>query len=274
MGFTKLDEGIVQSSVLDEDPVTFKVWIILLAMCKEDGIAYVSPVFLEKICRLTIDEIYKSIEILSSPDRHSRSSNDEGRRIRKVDMGYEIINYQRYRSMSLRSANAEKQRLYRARQKESCENVVTPGNESNAVTIRSDTSASISSSFSSSFLNWWKLYPRKLGKQDAAKAYDQAMTAGATANDLEVSVRNYCMELTRLGTEEKYIKHPATFLRADRWKDYLETRERPLQVGETRKSEKPAGYWDEVRRLKELGVEGERLTSEMLKWEAHNERTD
>ena len=43
MGFTKLDEVILKSSIMAEPSDTFKVWICILAACDENGLAAVSP---------------------------------------------------------------------------------------------------------------------------------------------------------------------------------------------------------------------------------------
>jgi hypothetical protein len=113
MGFTKLDEGIVQSSIMNEDGDTFKVWITLLAICKEDGIAHCSSIFLSSVCHLSQDLVDSIIQKLSGPDSESRSTKREGRRIRRVNGGYELINYFKYRESGLRRAEAERKRLYR-----------------------------------------------------------------------------------------------------------------------------------------------------------------
>lgn len=82
------------------------------------------------------------------------------------------------------------------------------------------------------FHTWWERYPRKLGKQDAVKAYAAALKT-ATVDDLSKALDAYLVEIKRLSTEEKFIKHPATFLRADRWRDYLDMPTKmPLKVGE------------------------------------------
>lgn len=107
MGFTKLDEQILQSSIMAEDPKTFKVWIALLAACRENGIAYISTTYLQAICHMTDLAVNKAIERLLSPDPASRSITDEGRRIRKVDGGFEIINYIVYRDISLKDAEED-----------------------------------------------------------------------------------------------------------------------------------------------------------------------
>jgi hypothetical protein len=118
MGFTKLDEGILQSSIMGESPETFKVWIALLASCKQDGISRVSSVFLSSVCHLSLDEIDQAIEILEKPDKRSRSMSEEGRRIKRVDGGYLIVNYQKYREFTY-SDNPEsvRKREYRSKEK-------------------------------------------------------------------------------------------------------------------------------------------------------------
>jgi hypothetical protein len=144
MGFTKLDERILQSSIMAEDPKTFKIWIAMLAACRENGIAYVSTTYLQAICHMTDIAVNKAIERLSSPDSASRSIADEGRRIRKVDGGFEIINYILYRDVSLKNAEAERKRLYRKKISECPDNVPTcPDSSASA-------SASVSASPSAS----------------------------------------------------------------------------------------------------------------------------
>jgi len=100
MGFTKLDEGIVFSSIMGEDDSVFKVFSIFLATCKSNGISPVSPVFISSITHKAIEEVMRCIGVLEAPDPLSRSTNDEGRRIRKVDGGYFVINYQKYRDFT------------------------------------------------------------------------------------------------------------------------------------------------------------------------------
>ena len=113
MTFTKLDRGILQSSIMAEEPETFKVWIALLAVCDPDGIARVSAQYLSAIAHMPIETTRAALQRLEGPDEDSRSINDDGRRIQRVDGGYEVINYLVYRQRSLREAEAERKRLYR-----------------------------------------------------------------------------------------------------------------------------------------------------------------
>ena len=116
MGFTKLSDGILMSSVFKENEVTFKVWIALLASCKQNGISPCTVPFLACICRTTEEIVCESIKKLSSPDIYSKSKTDEGRRITEVDGGFFIINYAKYREYSLSdSSDATRKREYRKR---------------------------------------------------------------------------------------------------------------------------------------------------------------
>lgn len=118
MGFTKLDEGILRSSIMAEDPATFKVWIALLASCRADGVADVSSVFLGAVCHLPIEQVDEALKKLSSPDERSRGEEDGGRRIKRVDGGYFIVNYFKYRAFTYKDTpEAERKRDYRERKK-------------------------------------------------------------------------------------------------------------------------------------------------------------
>jgi hypothetical protein len=145
MGFTKLDEGIIYSSIMGEDDAVFRVWIVLLATCKADGISPVSETFIASITKKDVAEIKRCIDTLMSPDETSRSKNDDGRRIERIDGGFKIINYEKYRASSKTDYLREKQAKYRENLKKRIDNRDTKG-------IRS-ASASASASSSDSVLS-------------------------------------------------------------------------------------------------------------------------
>lgn len=119
MGFTKLDSGILQSSIMAEDSDTFKVWIALLAACGPDGVARIAPPFLSAVCRLAQEVVDRALDTLAAPDKYSRSRTEDGRRLRLVDGGFFIINYRQYRENALSdSTGAKRQRRFREKKKE------------------------------------------------------------------------------------------------------------------------------------------------------------
>jgi len=115
MGFTKLSDNLVFSSLMREDAETFRVFVVLLSLTGPDGIAPVSEDFLQTITRQSSDVIRRCLKRLASPDPTSRTPDHEGRRIRRVSGGYEILNYQRYREIPHKEGERERKRRERAR---------------------------------------------------------------------------------------------------------------------------------------------------------------
>ena len=58
----------------------------------------------------------------------------------------------------------------------------------------------------------WKAYPRKKEKAAAYKVYKARLSDGFSEDELETAVKRYADECKKLHTEERYIKHAATFL--------------------------------------------------------------
>ena len=147
MGFTKLDEGIVHSSVWSESLETRVLWVTILAMCNSQGFVSASRSGLQRAANIPLDTFDLALSILESPDQDSRSSEYEGRRIEKCDGGWYVLNYKRYREFTYSdSPEAVRQRKHRGKGKsETCDDAlhVTNGRDISA-------SASVSASSSSS----------------------------------------------------------------------------------------------------------------------------
>jgi hypothetical protein len=80
--------------------------------------------------------------------------------------------------------------------------------------------SSVSPELFLAFEKWWKRYPRKLGKQDALKLW-LAIAEKEGPEIIEKALTGYVRDLNNNQTEERFILHPPTFLRNDRWRDYL-----------------------------------------------------
>lgn len=66
------------------------------------------------------------------------------------------------------------------------------------------------------FEAWWKLYPRKIGKGQARKAFKTALSK-TDADTLNAGVKSYVESVA--GKDQQYIAHPATWLNGERWDD-------------------------------------------------------
>lgn len=69
-----------------------------------------------------------------------------------------------------------------------------------------------------SFDTFWQAYPRRVAKMEAKKAYDKALKS-ATHQEIMDGVQRYAIYTQ--STEHRFIKHPASWLRAGCWEDEL-----------------------------------------------------
>ena len=75
-----------------------------------------------------------------------------------------------------------------------------------------------------SFESFWSVYPRKVRKQDALKAWRSAKLA-KIADKIIADVKKRC-ETEWKGAEMQYIPHPTTYLHQKRWEDETAPTER------------------------------------------------
>lgn len=69
------------------------------------------------------------------------------------------------------------------------------------------------------FDQFWLMYPRKVSKPQAVKAFKAALQKTKVELIIE-GLDGYINHLQNERTETKYIKHPATWLNAEGWNDY------------------------------------------------------
>jgi hypothetical protein len=116
----KLFSSIVTSTVWQESLPTKVVWITLLALKDYTGVVHGSIPGLAHLAGVSVKECEEAIRVLSSPDKYSRSQENEGRRLKAVDGGWVILNHLKYRDEKAdyrRDYNRRKQAEYRAAKK-------------------------------------------------------------------------------------------------------------------------------------------------------------
>lgn len=72
---------------------------------------------------------------------------------------------------------------------------------------------------SSEFETLWKMYPRKIGKPKALKAYQKARKNGTTFEDVKKGIENYKKQIEAQKTSAEYIKHGSTWFNGECWHD-------------------------------------------------------
>lgn len=95
--------------------ITFQQLIIL---CDSDGIVDMTHHALARRTGIPIEHIESGIKILESKDPYSRSNNEDGRRITRLDdhrdWGWQIVNHKHYRNMK----NHEDRREYKRKKQQ------------------------------------------------------------------------------------------------------------------------------------------------------------
>ena len=74
------------------------------------------------------------------------------------------------------------------------------------------------------FDTFWALYPKKVAKADARKAWAQTKDIRPELTNLLNAVKAACKTEAWMKDGGKYIPHPATWLRGERWEDELEVK--------------------------------------------------
>lgn len=120
-GYTKLFSELVASSIWDEDDKTRIVWITMLALKDRAHFVRGTLKYLALAARMSDQECKKALDTLSAPDPQSRTTDHEGRRIKVVPGGWEILNGEKYSKMlslaERQEYNRQKQAEYRKRNK-------------------------------------------------------------------------------------------------------------------------------------------------------------
>lgn len=112
MPFVKLDCGITDSTIFCEPNDVFKAWITLLVKAGPDGIARITAPALGLLCRVDTARAQQILTQFEAPDTDSRTQDAQGARILRVDGGYLILNYEKYRAKRDEGARREYMRGY------------------------------------------------------------------------------------------------------------------------------------------------------------------
>lgn len=130
IGYTKLFNTILGSTIWMEDNTTRIVWITLMAKADRDGNVWASLPGLAHFARVSQEDCKRALAKFLSPDPESTSKVDGGRRIREVEGGWQLVNHAKYRKMmsleNRREYMAKKQAEYRAMAKAARKGMVVP----------------------------------------------------------------------------------------------------------------------------------------------------
>jgi hypothetical protein len=129
-------------------------------------------------------------------------------------------NRMRHRRAQERAAQASDQQERRVREhtSDTADTVRKP--QPNPTTSKHSTTRAAALAESDHFQEFWRTYPKRVGKGAAVKAYAKALdSVGGDALVILDGLRNAVQVWTTAGTEARFIPHPATWLNQGRWAD-------------------------------------------------------
>lgn len=97
--FTKLFSGITESTVWVEPYATRVLWVSMLSWADKRGRVFGSVPGIARRAGINVDEAEAALASFLSPDRHSRTKDNDGRRIEPIDGGWRLLNYAKYREL-------------------------------------------------------------------------------------------------------------------------------------------------------------------------------
>ncbi len=234
-GWTKLDSGIVDSTLWAENHATIRVWIALLAKCDAGGFARVAIPAMARLCYMEIDEFEEIIAKLCAPDPYSRCQDEEGRRVALVEGGFVVLSYERYRDMKTRAATgAERKAQFDARARaKALVAASNENNESNKVTpdekqiAEADekqkstaTATPKTDSATLAFEQFWNAYDHKTGKLAARRAWKTHAKSRPPIEEILAAVERYHASKK---WRENIRCNPSTWINQGRWEDEYDT---------------------------------------------------
>lgn len=115
--YTKLFNSIITSTIWTEDDKTRIVWITMLAIADQHGEVQASIPGLARVSGVSLEAAENAINKFLAPDPYSRTPDDEGRRIEKIEGGWALLNHGKYRLMASaedsKKSNADRQKRHR-----------------------------------------------------------------------------------------------------------------------------------------------------------------
>lgn len=197
--FTKLLSSITASTVWCEPDRTRIAWICMLAMADRKGCVYASVPGLASIARIPVEDCREALRAFLSPDPDSRTKDHEGRRIIEIDGGWRLLNYEKHRAMVDEESVRESKRKYI--------NTRRVGDRQSVAEVEP------------LFDRFWRAYPRKVGKDDARKAFAKRNPDEAMLALMLRAIEKQRASKAWTKDEGQFIPHPATWLNQGRWQD-------------------------------------------------------
>jgi hypothetical protein len=110
--FTKLFASITESTIWIAPDAHLRLWVYLLANADQNGNVWGSIPGIASHARVPLADTEAAIKSFMSPDPYSRTKDEEGRRLREIDGGWQLVNHAKYRVLMNAEDTKERKRKW------------------------------------------------------------------------------------------------------------------------------------------------------------------
>ena len=238
--YAKIFTQIFDSSIAENPELRF-TFTDMLTLADQNGVVDMTHEAIARRTNRPLDVIRANIATLESPDASSRSSNDGGRRIARLDehrtWGWLICNYGRFRMTASgeqqREKTAARTRVYREKMTRKdqqsaicdapvtvCDAPVTVGDACDAKEKEKEKDKEKDKDTNSAARQLaesvYEAYPRKVGRPVALRAILKALTTTDHETLLKATV---AYAEARRGQDQQFTPMPATWFNQQRYLD-------------------------------------------------------
>lgn len=211
--------------------VTFQQMLVL---CDADGVVDMTPRAISRRTGIPIEHIEAGIRVLESPDPTSRTPNEDGRRILRIDphrdWGWRLVNHQKYKDIRTEEDRREYMRRYMAeRRKDVKLTVVNTELTVNSrkqelaklahIDVDVDLEEETNTRAPSAFEVFWQAYPKKKSKGQAERAWRKINPSKQLQDRILNAVEQAKTSVEWKKDDGQFIPYPASWLNARGWED-------------------------------------------------------
>lgn len=256
-GYVKIYESITRSTIWAADIETRMLWLTMLIVSDKHGNVEGSIPGMANIAGIQLEDCERALGHLMSPDKYSRTEDNEGRRLEKTDGGWRILNFSKYRGQlredKIAEQNRERQRRYREKQQGNAKSVnrvtitqvtgnhaqaeaeaeaITNSDSINRVTSKCLDQTDISVKpdkparqarleYDEDFLRFWEHFPRKENKRGAQRAFRAAKKRKLPHIEELITIVSRQVHFKNWKEQPQYCPHASSWLNGDRWGDEI-----------------------------------------------------
>jgi len=230
--FAKIFASIYDSSIADDWKLRL-VFQDMLVLADKDGVVDMTPQAISRRTNVPLDIVLDGIALLEGEDHESRTPDENGRRLLRLDphreWGWKIVNYLKYRESAtkemLRMGDADRKRAYRAKFHKTVPPVPPPTVQSTVQEEEAEQSRTSgrhvpdidTKGLKTQAEEVYQIYPNKVGKPRALNSILKAIQQDGFEK-VKTATENFARAWTNAPSKE-FCPHPSTWFNQERYND-------------------------------------------------------